>query len=248
MINSGKIYHTLFNNSADKFLEPLFIDLMSTGNVMVTGNSYSATEKGSGTFNNFMKRYTEYLKMYDVFGFVDLTEGEFPFSHFFDFNSDDEWDEFKSNPRFEDVRIAVALFKKINPAEVVFMSFINENRFDTSSIGWQLDLLSGSIWNEIEQICETAFKPEQVGDAAMEDMIKQGSDIALSLMKQEEDKRASIEKENQQIRALATTSSTYYEEEVVEDVYYDEYYYDDYVGYYDPFYVSPIWYTPLFFY
>src|SRR6202012_3566476 len=102
-----------------------------------------------------MKRYTEYLKVYDVFSFVDLEKGEFAFARYYDFDSDEAWLSFTDNERFDDLRIAVAIFKKLDPAEIVFMSFINENRFDTTAAGRQIDLVSDNSWKEIEEICET---------------------------------------------------------------------------------------------
>jgi len=120
------------------------------------------------------------------------------------------------------------MFKKIDPAEIVFMSFINENRFDTTSAGWQMDLVSDNEWNEIEEICKTAIKPEEVGEDAMVDMIGQGSELMIKLLEQE--------KEQAQNSGNNNGGDTIVEEETVE--YYEPYY--------DPYYVSPIWLMPLF--
>ena len=133
------------------------------------------------------------------------------------------------NERFDDLRIAVALFKKIDPAEIVFMSFINENRFDTTAAGWQMDLLSDNDWKEIEAICATAIKPEEVGQDAMVDMVNQGSELMIKLM--EEDA-----KQQQQDNQTVNYGDTIVEEETVQ--YYEPYY--------DPYYVSPVWMLPLF--
>jgi len=230
MINNDHQFSTVANGD-DSILEPLFIDLMSKGYVTTSGSHYVATQKGQDVFDVFMKRYTEYLKIYDIFAFVDLEKGEFAFSRYFDFDTDEQWDSFKNDQRFDDLRIAVALFKKLDPAEIVFMSFINENRFDTASNGWQMDLIDDAIWKEIEEIVNTAITPEEVGTDAMEDMIGQGSDILMNLLKKEEDRRREEEQNNQQ---------TYTEEIVVEETvaYYEPYY--------DPYYVSPIWLLPLF--
>ncbi len=225
MINGTHKFQTIANGD-DSVLEPLFIELMSKGYVTTSGINYVPTAKGQEVFDTFMKRYTEYLKVYDIFSFVDLEKGEFAFSRFYDFQTDEAWADFIDDERFDDLRIAVAIFKKIDPAEIVFMSFINENRFDSSSNGWQMDLMSDNDWKEIEAICATAIKPEEVGEDAMVDMINQGSELMIKLMEEEK---------NQQ------QDDNTYEEEIVEEEtveYYEPYYY--------PYYVSPIWLVPLF--
>ena len=229
-------------NGSDAFLEPLLIEMMAKDYIKASGINYSVTPKGTETLDTFMKRYTEYLKLYDVFSFIDLDKGEFAFSKYFDFATDDAWDAFKKDPRFEDLRIAVAIFKKLNPTEIVFMSFINEGRFDTSSTGWQMDILSSAAWNEIEEICKTALKPEQLGEDAMKDMIGQGTKIAIDLIAEEAKKET--EARQSQLSSDMGGTQTVVEETIVEEgYYYDPYYYE---AYYDPFYVSPFWLVPLF--
>lgn len=227
MINDSHSFRTV-DNGDDKVLEPLFIDLMSKGYVQTSGANYQLTAQGEDVYHVFMKRYTEYLKVYDIFSYVDLEKGEFAFARYYDFESDDAWADFTNDERFDDLRIAVALFKKVDPAEIVFMSFINENRFVTTAAGWQMDLVSDNSWKEIEEICNTAIKPEEVGQEAMLDMISQGSQLMVKL----------IEEEKQQGQNDNTDYST---ETVVEEetaAYYQPYY--------DPYYVSPVWLLPLF--
>jgi hypothetical protein len=230
MINGTHKFQTIANGD-DSVLEPLFIELMSKGYLSTAGINYTVTAKGQEVFDTFMKRYTEYLKVYDIFSFVDLEKGEFAFARYYDFNSDDEWINFTNDERFDDVRIAVALFKKLDPAEIVFMSFINEDRFDTTSAGWQMDLVSDNEWNEIEEICKTAIKPEEVGDDAMADMIGQGSELMIKLIQEEQKQN-----ENNNNNGGGYGGDTIVEEETVE--YYEPYY--------DPYYVSPVWLLPLF--
>jgi len=227
IVNGTHKFHTVANGD-DSVLEPLFIQLMSKGYVQTLGSDYEVTAKGQEVFDTFMKRYTEYLKVYDIFSYVDLESGEFAFARYFDFTTDEAWADFTNNERFDDLRIAVALFKKIDPAEIVFMSFINENRFDTTATGWQMDLISDNNWNEIEEICNTAIKPEEVGEDAMVDMIGQGSELMIKLLEQEQ-------QQNQQ-NNQGNNNGDVIEEETVEY----------YQPYYDPYYVSPIWLVPLF--
>lgn len=228
MVNGSHQFKTIVNGD-DSVLEPLFIELMSKGYVTTSGINYQITSTGQQVLDTFMKRYTEYLKVYDVFSFVDLEKGEFAFARYYDFDSDDAWADFANNERFDDLRIAVALFKKLDPAEIVFMSFINENRFDTKSNGWQIDLVSDNSWNEIEEICKTAIKPEEVGEDAMLDMIGQGAELMIKLMEEEKQQQQNNDNYDQ-------GTETVVEEETVEY----------YQPYYDPYYVSPIWLLPLF--
>ena len=231
----------------DRLLEPLFIELLSKGYIAIDGMYYAATEKGIQALDVFMQRYDEYLRFYDVFSLIDLTAAEFAFKRYFDFDSDESWNQFKTDPRFEDLRIAVAMFKDINPAEIVFMSFINENRFSFTTTGWQMDMISDAIWNEIELICSTALKPTQLGDEAMVDIISQGSKIVVNLIKEEQLRNQQIaEAQLQEAQNIAayTTSEVY--EEVVEET--TTTYYNDpvyYESFYDPYYISPIWFVPL---
>lgn len=222
-------------------IKPLIEELKNKGLIIVSGFSYDLTELGKTTLGNFLKRYQEYLKLYDVFGFVDLDNAEFAFTKYWTFDSDAEWDAFKSNPRFEDIRIAVAMFKNLNPYEIVFMSFINENRFDTSISGWQTKLMLDDIWNEINVIVDTAYKPSQFGNDAMENMVEQGSRLAVSLIEEESNRNQTKPGET------VTTTTTTTTEEVYEDTIVDEDYYDYgyYTAYYDPYYVSPFWLVPL---
>lgn len=226
MINGTHKFKTV-DNGDDSVLEPLFIELMSKDYVRTAAGAYQVTTKGMDVFNTFMKRYTEYLKVYDIFSFIDLEKGEFAFARYYDFETDEAWFDFTDNERFDDLRIAVAIFKKLDPAEIVFMSFINENHFDTTAAGWQIDLVSDNSWKEIEDICETAIKPEEVGESAMLDIISQGSDLMIKLMEEEKN----TEQDN----------NTSVEEEVVEEETVE--YYEPY---YDPYYVSPVWLLPLF--
>ncbi|MDB4920016.1 hypothetical protein [Mucilaginibacter sp.] len=223
-----------FNSNAsgdDSVLQSLFTDLVAKGYVITSGSNYQVSARGKGIFDTFMKRYTEYLKLYDVFSFVDLEKGEFAFDRYFDFDTDDAWVDFTNDDRFDDLRIAVAMFKKADPAEIVFMSFINENRFDTTAAGWQNELVSDNVWNEIEEICNTAIKPEDVGEDAMVDMINQGSELMIRLMEEEQKQN-----NNTNYGGGGTTTTTVVEEETVEY----------YQPYYDPYYISPIWLVPLF--
>jgi len=216
------------NNS---FLEPYFVDMMASNLVTIQNDRYVITEKGDEVAINLQDKYGEFLKFYDIFCAVDLNAGEFAFSKIFDFETDDEWFAYLNQDNWSDVRIAVCEFKKIDPIEIVFLSFLNEGRFDTDeNKNWQFDLVSDLIWDEILEICNTAIPLDDLlVDDAIQDIIKQGTEIVLANIKEENSRRL------EEMRASATTEE--YDEEVViveeEIVYYEEYY--------DPYYASPCW-------
>lgn len=214
------------NNS---LLESLFIEMLSLKLVKIENNFYKVDTKGQEFIDNFFAKYKEFLKLYDIFCAVDLTAGEFAFKKFYDFDTDEEYKVYLNQVRFDDVRVAVCEFKKIDPIEMVYLSFLNEGRIDTSK-NWQFDLISDLMWDEILAICNSAIPLEDLlVDDAIQDIIQQGSQIMMDLLK-EESKRALEDLKN------STTES--YNEEVT--VWEDEVvYYEPYL--YDPYYVSPCW-------
>lgn len=223
----------------DKLLEPFFVDLMAKDYLAVQGNYYTPTQKGKDAYELFNKRFQEFLKLYDIFAYVDLETGEFAFAHFFDYDTDEEWLDYANDERFEDLRIAVAIAKKMDPAEIVFMALINESRFDTHAEGWQMDLASDATWNEIEDICNAALKPDQLGTPdVIEDIIRQGSTLQHDLLQEELDRRKEEEEEARRNGISLDPRETVVEE--YETVTYYEPYYRD------PWYVSPVWLIPLF--
>jgi hypothetical protein len=247
MINQQHYYPVLLDDDA-KPVEPLLIDLNAKGLVKVDNDHYVPTEKGRTALENFMKRYAEYLRVYDIFCAVDLEKGTFAFEKFYDFENDDDWFAYLNEDNWEDVRLAVATFKKLDPMEIVFMSYINEGRFDLEKDGWGFDLMSGLIWDEILKICDTALTPEDLGDEdVIKDIIEQGAALMLKLIKKDEE----LEKERKANEpdddgggdVVETTTTTY-----VEPVYATDYSYG--YGYYEPYgnpyYVSPLWLLPLF--
>ena len=142
------------------------------------------------------------------------------------------------------MRIAVAKFKKINATEIVFMSFINENRFDTKNKGWQLNLVLDTLWEEIEGIVSSAITIDDLGADVLENVINQGTALMMSLINKEIELKK-IELEAIKLQPSGTSEVEYITETttVIEDCYDDL---DYYSPYYDPYYYNPIWSLPLF--
>ncbi len=256
MINAPATFNVLLDeDAADKWLEDTLIWLHSKKFATISGdNRYVPTDNGRQVLQRFMTKYGEFLQLYDIFSMVDLEVGEFAFAMYFDLEPAD-WDKFKLQERWEDLRIAVAEFKKLDPFEIVFMSFLSEDRFQADA-GWPIDLSSGNIWSEIIRICDTAIKMDDLGytdedeeeisgESVLKDIIVQGSQLNIDLIKQEEEledeeDEETGDEETGDDEGVVVTETTYYVETVEEPVFGIDYY----DPYFDPYYVSPIWLDP----
>jgi hypothetical protein len=215
----------------DTVLESLFVEMLSLNLIKIERNFYKIDVKGQEFMDIFFKKYSEFLKLFDIFCAVDLKTAEFAFKKFYDFDTDEEWKIYLNQENWQDVRVAVCEFKKIDPIEIVFMAFLNEGRFDP--INWQFDLVSDLVWDEVLEVCNTAIPLEDlIDDDVMLDIVNQGSAIMLDILK-EENKRKLEDLANDNL------SREEYQEEVTyvqeETIYYEEYTYD-------PYYISPCWY------
>ena len=148
---------------------------------------YQVSNKGREVLKKFLKRYSDFLHLFDVFCAVDLEQGEFAFAEYNAHSSKDTWNNFLQHERFDDLRIAVCDYLGINPVEIVFMSFIQEERFGRNADKWQFDLLLGSVWDDILEICNTAIQWNELGPSTnvakdvIQDIISQGADLIESL-------------------------------------------------------------------
>jgi hypothetical protein len=187
----------IFLDSNDKDLEPVLEWLMMKGYVQILKNEkYVPHPDGRKELEKFMARYSEYLTMFDVFSAVDLEAGEFAFARYFDFDTNAEFKEYLDDERWDDLRVAIADYKEMDPVEIVFMSFISEKRFGRNESGWQFDLLLGSVWDDILSICNSAIQWQQLGyedeegqiqaEDVISDIIEQGAELMLDLLAEEE--------------------------------------------------------------
>lgn len=221
----------------DIFLSRNLELLEQNGCLRIENGKYVPTEKGRDEVVRLYNKYYEYLKLFDIFCAVDLEAGEFAFNRINDDMSDDQWNAFLNEERFSDVRVAVADFKGMNPIEIVFMSFLNENRFDCGVEGWQKNLTDMAIWDEIVEICNTAIDVDYLKqDGVLEDVIKQGTELAIKLIRLAEEPIEETEEVIEETEEVV--------EEYVEVVEMPVYGYDYWDPYYDPYYVSPLWLIP----
>ena len=245
--------------------EPLDL-LFKQDLIEIEGEFYVATEKGQERIRAFRQRYEEFLSVFDIYCAVDLGKGEFAFSSYYDFADDEVWKQWLKQERWEDLRVAVAMFKGIDPVEIVFMSFIAEERFEQNPDGkWEIGLVTGANWDEILKIVNSNIHPEETAyeyedtdasgqkrliqvtsEDAMLDIIKRGTEIMFDLIKKGkelETAMTTVEDGN------GTAADTVVEETVVETTNHNyDYAVADPIVYYhpywDPWYVSPFWFTP----
>lgn len=236
-------------------LSSLLADLMAAGFTAASSTEgYRLTDQGGGALQKFKQRYTDYLQMFDIYCAVDLREGEFAFEHLLGM-SPAAFTSFLKAERWEDLRVAVAAFKGLDPLEIVFMSLLNEGQFERTGTGWVFDLLGGSLWDEVVKICNTNLHAEDLGsESVILDVINQGSQIMARLIDQAtEDTAAALAIASAQPEfetKTVTETVTYVEEVTSYQTVRGVYNYYPYDAYYlvDPFYVAPIWYDPYWVY
>ena len=192
MINHPRIFQ-LWLEDEDSDLEPILEWLLTKEWIQIReAKDYIPTEEGRNVIKRFMERYARFVYFFDVFSGVDLGSGEFAFERYFEILEPDEWQAYLHQERFEDVRIAIAEHLGIDAVEIVFMSFIREDRFGRDATGWQFDLLLGSVWDEILDVCNSATDVSELGyqdgdrwvDGATvaEDILQQGGALLCKLL------------------------------------------------------------------
>jgi hypothetical protein len=235
----------------DIFLLDYLKYMESHGLIEVNKDVYIPTEKGRTFLQSSFDKFFEFTKVFDIYCAVDLSKGEFAFSRFNEGMEDTAWKKFVDQPRFTDCRVAVAEFKKINPVEIVFLTFLNEGRFSVEVDNWQYKLTKDDVWNEIIDICNTAVSMEYLSkDGVIDNVIEQGSALMKKLLKEELDMKEAeakrpktVEEEYQTVTVEDVTVNVEYVP-IVEFPCWDYYYFTPY--YDDIYYVSPIWSAPLF--
>ena len=174
-------------------LEPLFTWLLEKEYVNISPEYvYEITEKGRDVLEQFKGRYNQFLKEFDIYCAVDLEEGDFAFRYYHEFEDDREWQEFLHEDRWDDLRVAVAEYKGWDFIEMIFMSFLSEERFGREPDGtFSQEMLFGSVWDEIYDIASSAIRMKSLAyedsgtlisaKEVMSDMVSQGKEILQDL-------------------------------------------------------------------
>lgn len=162
-MHEHKMANTLELTNDSSVLEPIINWLIKTDHLKPTSNHYSISQKGLDVLTKFKDRFQNFLTKYDVYCCVDLEAGEFAFSHYHEYEDSDEWQEFLTDERWDDLRVAVAQYEGIDPIEMIFMSYLSEDRFGRDEEGFKYDLLLGNIWDEIWEIAHSAIQLKSLG-------------------------------------------------------------------------------------
>ncbi|NRA46294.1 MAG: hypothetical protein HRU09_15180 [Oligoflexales bacterium] len=176
-----------------RVLEPLFSWLLEKEYVSISPEYfYEITEKGRDVLEQFKKRYEQFLKEFDIYCAVDLEEGDFAFRYYHEFENEHDWQEFLHEDRWDDLRVAVAEYQGWDFIEIIFMSFLSEDRFGRGADGkFSEDDLFGTIWDEIYNIACSAIRMRSLAyedsgklisaQDVMSDMVSQGKELLAEL-------------------------------------------------------------------
>jgi|GEM_PF-742836 len=234
IILNSMINHKINFNINDKqniCLNDLFELLSDKELIEIKGDLFVPTQNGRNNLLSFYRKFWEFTRMFQIYSAVDLENGFFAYSNYWNV-SQDEFDNYLNSKEWDDVRIAVAEFKGIDPVEIVFMSFLDSNRFGIDNPNWKKELVGDKIWNEIVEICSTAIHKEELeADDVIVNIISEGSKLLVDLCKQEDNQRKQLDYEEQELEDQNST-------EIIEE-FHNYSYYEPYL--YDPFYISPIW-------
>jgi len=228
-------------------------ELHVKGALEIVDGIYVATDAGKLALRKFNQRWVEYLSVFDLHCADDLETGEFAMADYFNpiYNlegGDKLWDAYLNEDRWEDMRVAVAEYKGADPRDIIFMALLRAKRIPVGEPGWEFQLMTGDIWNEITEICNTNLgcKDSRLGftnsegrfvppNEVMRNVISSGSELMFELLKSqlEQDQAEKAKNPDQAAEPVSETSF------VVED------YVTYYAAYDDPFYISPVWIVPI---
>lgn len=190
VISQDNAYHAALLEGEDELLDGVFKYLLGEDLVEIGAEDYyEATEKGKQAYQNMMHQQQSYLVHFDIFGRVDLADGSFA----------DLDEDFLEDSRWNDLRVAVALYKGIDPYRMVFLAMLAEGQFFENP-DWKFDLaLGSSFFAELEEIVgsqttmdDLAYVAEDgaavSGASVIEDVILQGSGVNKQRMEREQER------------------------------------------------------------
>jgi hypothetical protein len=248
--NFGKTYPIILEGD-DEMLEPLFIHMVSKGWLSIENGQYKVTSKGREVLLNYLERLTEFRSVFKVYSAVDTGAGTFGYAEYFSFDTDEQFMEYINQDQFEDLRVAVCEMKGINPLDVIFLEFVDTGKYDFEQSGWQADLVTGLIWDEMLEVANSNIHVSDLtetdangnvthtGEEVMKIIMKEGSDLMMDLIAKQEELDNEAEQYNDSFSDEDEGEETYFVTEYyVDQPVYDVVYYE---VYYDPFYFSPCW-------
>ncbi len=171
-------------------LEPILHWLEEHNYLRLNAHSeYEVTRQGRSYVRSFLHRYQSFQEKFKIFCGVDLKARDFALRYYPSIGEGMEWDAFLNEERWEDLRVAIAEYEGLDSIELIFMGFVHENRFGRNADGWDYDALMGSIWDEIQSICNTAVRFKnlhcpaniQSSEVLLRDIIQKGRQLAQEL-------------------------------------------------------------------
>lgn len=180
VVTVERAYHAgLLDKEDDELLDPVFKYLMGEKLAEIGDDDYyRATEMGSKAYQGLLHQQQSYLAHFDIYARVDLAEGTF---------WDSEMDS-ADDPRWADLRVAVAEFKGIDAYRMVFLAMVAEEKFYENP-DWKFDLALGStFFTELEEVVASQIAMDELGyeaedgarisgEGVIEDIIIQGAKI-----------------------------------------------------------------------
>jgi len=231
----------------DTCIDPILTKMFSSDLINLIDNQYVPTNEGRSVLKNFVNKYTEFLKVIDLYCAVDLGTGEFAFSPEMFTMLPDEYEALVNEDRFDDLRLAVCRYKGVDVLEAAFMIMLDKDRFNLLEPEWEFELMSNLIWEEMTNIINESKDYEHItysvdeievdGKDIVESVICEGNKLMSELLEAE---KAMLASEDEEECGEEEDDEEEYYEEVVEYVEYvevvecDEYLYD--YDYYDPYY------------
>lgn len=170
-------FHAALLEEDDAWLESIFRYMMEEDLAEVGENDhYRPTARGSRAHQQMLHQQQSYLLNFDIFAAVDLAEGAF---------GDTEQSTLE-DPRWSDLRVAVAEYKGISAYRMVLLSQLADGSFFENP-DWKYDLaLGSSFFAQLEEIVHSQISVEELayededgqrvsGESVLEDVILQGA-------------------------------------------------------------------------
>lgn len=175
LTSEGTRIHSSFLEKGEKHLEP-YLDLLEDKGLVDRDEEYyyRTTEKGKELYQKLIQQRLSYVIHFDIYAHVDLNEGRFA----------DKTRDFLGGEQWEDLRVAVAEFKGIDPYQMVFLAMVSDETFFETH-DWKFDLAMGTLFKEMEDIVLSQIREEELeyedeegsvsGKEVLEDVIQQGA-------------------------------------------------------------------------
>ena len=187
-------FHAALLEGDDGFLEPVFDYLLGEDLVAIgEDDRYRLTQLGWRVYQRLLHQQQSYLAHFDIYAGVDLGEGTFA----------DPESDYLDDPRWADLRVAVAEHKGIDPYRIVFLSMLAGGQFFENP-GWKFDLaLGSSFFEELQEVVQSQIGVDDLGyededgtpisgEDVLEDVILQGAAINQQSLAEERRRQPSL--------------------------------------------------------